>query len=94
MLYMVVETFRDRDVVYRRFGEKGRMLPKGLEYISSWIDRDVTRCFQLMETEVPDRLNEWTSKWDDIADFEIVPVITSDQAREVLSDQRGDNEIN
>ena len=39
MLYMVVEKFKDIRAVYKRFHEKGRMMPDGLKYISSWIDQ-------------------------------------------------------
>lgn len=80
MLYMVVETFKDKDEIYRRFREKGRMLPDGLRYVSSWIDADFTKCFQLMETEDFELFDEWTSRWNDVTDFEIIPVMTSEEA--------------
>ena len=53
MLYMIVETFkagRAREV-YERFEERGRMAPAGVEFVESWVDRDVQRCWQLMRTE-------------------------------------------
>ena len=39
MLFMVVENYRDGDPkpVYRRFREKGRMAPKGVRYVASWV---------------------------------------------------------
>jgi hypothetical protein len=33
-----------------RFHAKGRMLPEGLAYLNSWLEKDGNRCFQLMET--------------------------------------------
>lgn len=50
MLFMVVERFKNRDPeeVYRRFQEKGRMMPEGLKYVESWIEANFDRCFQLM----------------------------------------------
>jgi hypothetical protein len=38
MLFMVVEHFRDNDMipVYRRFRQAGRSLPEGLDYVDSW----------------------------------------------------------
>ncbi len=53
MLYMVVERFKEGAApqIYRRFREKGRMMPDGLEYVSSWIDHDFKICWQLMKTE-------------------------------------------
>src|SRR6478735_6135507 len=51
---MVVERFiQGPEPVYRRAAERGRMLPPGLEYIDSWVDERLDRCFQLMETEDP-----------------------------------------
>lgn len=78
--YMVVEHFKDVQAVYRRFAEQGRMMPEGLVYVSSWIDGKLERCFQLMQT--PDRalLDAWMAEWTDLMDFEVYPVITSEEA--------------
>jgi hypothetical protein len=82
--YMLVEHFRNGDPVpvYRRFRERGRMLPDGLAYVSSWVDRDLCRCYQLMETDDPALLARWIELWSDLADFEVHPVITSQEAAE------------
>jgi len=78
MLYMVYERFKvDGPEIYRRLREKGRMMPEGLEYVSSWIDVDLTRCFQLMRTEDADLFPLWTDNWKDLMEFEITPVRTS-----------------
>ncbi len=75
MKYMVIETFKaDRAVVYERYDQQGRMMPDGLHYIDSWIERDGNRCFQLMETETPELFQSWTAKWSDLVDFEIVAI--------------------
>ena len=80
-LYMVVEHFRGREVeIYRRFRERGRQMPDGLHYVSSWVQEDFARCFQLMETEDRALLDEWIAKWKDLADFEVQPVMTSPEA--------------
>jgi hypothetical protein len=55
------------------------MLPAGLAYLDSWITADLTTCFQLMETDDFARFTEWTRRWDDLTDFEIVPVMTSQE---------------
>jgi len=49
-LYMVIESFLPgcQDKIYQRFHEKGRMLPEGLDYVNSWLEKDGDRCFQLM----------------------------------------------
>jgi uncharacterized protein DUF3303 len=81
-LYMVVEHFKDGDAVpvYRRFRDRGRLAPEGLAYVSSWVDTNLQRCYQVMETEDPRLLDEWMSHWNDIVEFEVHPVITSAQA--------------
>lgn len=87
MLYMVIENYKNNLEVYRRFDEKGRMMPDGLKYISSWIDKDVNKCFQLMETENEKLFSEWIANWSDIVDFEVVQVINSAEAREKITAQ-------
>ena len=84
MLYMVVEHFKHQDAlpVYRRFRDHGRLAPEGLQYVSSWVDEKLERCFQLMETDDRSLLDEWISKWSDIVSFEIYPVISSQEAAE------------
>jgi Domain of unknown function (DUF3303) len=87
MLYMVIEHFKNGDPipVYRRFGERGRLAPPGLSYVSSWVDAKLERCFQVMETADESLLGEWIARWSDIVDFEIIPVLTSDQAAETVA---------
>jgi len=83
-LYMVLERFRNGDAapVYRRFRERGRMAPVGLNYISSWVTEDLSTCFQVMATAHRALLEAWMSHWSDLVDFEIHPVITSKVAAE------------
>ena len=81
MRYMVVEKFIcGARPVYERAAKRGRMLPPGLEYLDSWIDERLDRCFQLMETDDPTLFDDWTAHWSDLAEFEIVPVISSEEA--------------
>jgi hypothetical protein len=82
MLFMVIERFRNRDAkaVYQRFRERGRMLPEGLKYIESWTETTFDRCFQLMECEDLYLFQEWMSQWQDLVEFEIVPVVSSKEA--------------
>ena len=84
MLYMVVEHFMNKDPlpVYRRFRDHGRLAPEGLQYVSSWVDEKLEKCFQLMETDDRSLLDEWISKWSDIVRFEVYPVISSKEAAE------------
>ena len=88
MLYMVVEDFKDPPAIYRRLREKGRMMPDGLEYVSSWIDADLKVCWQLIRTEDESLVQTWTDNWKDLMDFKIVPVRTSAEVREIMEKQR------
>lgn len=81
LLYMVIERFtQGPKPVYERAAEHGRLLPEGLVYVDSWVDERLDRCFQLMETDDPSLLDEWTARWSDLADFELVPVLGSAEA--------------
>jgi Domain of unknown function (DUF3303) len=79
MLFMVVETFAEGNLprVGQRFQEKGRMLPDGVSYQVSWMEVSGRRCFQIMEAASRELLDEWIACWNDLVDFEIVPVMTS-----------------
>jgi hypothetical protein len=82
MMFMVIEEFNPGKApeVYRRFLERGRMAPDGVRYVSSWVDLGFRRCFQVMEAESESLLREWTINWEDLINFEIVPVSTSAEA--------------
>jgi hypothetical protein len=71
---MVIEHFAPgmKNKVYERFEEKGRMLPEGLTYIDSWLEKDGDRCFQLMETADPSLFDQWMDSWKDLVSFEII----------------------
>ena len=86
MLFMIIERFKNRDAkpVYRRFLEKGRMMPDGLIYRDSWIDASFERCFQLMECDDVALLQEWILEWQDLVEFEIVAVAESKRASETV----------
>ena len=74
--YMVVETFFDGclEKVYQRFHQKGRMIPEGLHYIDSWLEKGGNRCYQLMETDNVELFSGWTKKWEDLTEFEIIEI--------------------
>jgi Protein of unknown function (DUF3303) len=89
MVYMIVERFKNRDAVavYRRFGERGRLAPDGLHYVSSWVASDLTVCYQVMECADRRVLDGWIAQWSDLVDFDVIPVITSAEAVERLKPQ-------
>lgn len=86
MQYMVVEHFRNGDAkpVYRRFRDQGRLAPDGLVYVSSWVDTELAKCFQIMECDDRSLLDQWIANWSDIVDFEVYPIMTSKEAVELI----------
>jgi hypothetical protein len=89
MLYMVLERYKDGAApeIYRRARERGRLMPEGLRYVSSWVDHDFQRCFQLMETEDASLFDSWIPAWADLVDFEVIPVRTSAEAAQIMKGQ-------
>ena len=87
MLFMIIERFNNRDAVpiYRRFHEQGRMMPDGLKHVDSWIEANFDRCFQLMECDDPQLFQQWILEWRDLMEFEIIPVVGSQQTREAIT---------
>lgn len=82
MLYMVIENFKEGRAreIYERFQQHGRMAPAGVEYVDSWVDLEVKRCWQLMRTDDVALLHEWARNWMDLTDFEFIPVTSGREA--------------
>ncbi|HEY9667511.1 MAG TPA: DUF3303 family protein [Coleofasciculaceae cyanobacterium] len=87
MLFMVIEHFKDGKAkeIYRRFQEQGRMMPEGLKYLDSWVEVNFNRCFQLMECDDLRLFQEWILQWQDLGEFEIIPVVPSEETAEVVT---------
>ena len=87
MLYMVIENYKTPGAIeiYRRAENQGRMMPEGLEYVSSWVDVNFTRCFQLMKTDNQKLFEQWINNWQDLVEFEIIPVQTSAEAMRTIA---------
>ena len=90
MLYMVIEHYNEGagPAIYKRFRENGRMMPDGLNYVASWIKPDFSQCFQVMSWDDPAVFDEWTAKWSDLMTFEVIPVITSADAQEIMRGEK------
>jgi hypothetical protein len=81
-VFMIVEHFRNGDPkpVYERFRERGRLAPDGLRYVASWVTSDLRTCYQVMECDEAALLSRWIEAWDDLVEFEVIPVISSAEA--------------
>ena len=86
-LYMVIERFKNGDAVpvYRRFRERGRLMPDGLAYVSSWVEPALDRCYQVMETDDRALLDQWMANWSDLIEFDVRPVMTSSEAQAAVA---------
>ena len=60
------------------------MLPEGLKFVDSWVEANFDRCFQLMECDDARLFQQWVMRWEDLVDFEIVPVVQSRQTMESI----------
>jgi len=87
MQFMVIERFRNQDAraVYRRLQERGRLMPDGLAFVSSWVEADLGRCFQVIECNDATLLQRWVAEWVDLIEFEIVPVVPGKIAAEIFA---------
>ena len=89
MQFMVVETFRGQDAkaVYRRLKTQGRMMPEGLQFVSSFVAADLSRCFQLMECDDVSLIQRWIAQWSDLMAFDVVPVVPGKDTAVALDGQ-------
>jgi len=88
MLFMLIERFRDNDVipVYQRLRDQDRALPDGLDYVDSWVEPNFARCFQLMRCDDLRLFQQSVLHWRGTgATIEIIPVVPSQETREVLA---------
>ena len=83
MQYMIIEKFHTgkAKALYERFDKHGMMLPEGVDYIDSWIDEQISTCYQVMESDSHEKIHQWIRLWNDLADFEVIPVIRSAEAK-------------
>jgi len=89
MQFMVIETFREQNAkaIYRRLAERGRMMPDGLRFVSSYVAADLSRCFQLMECDDVALLQRWVAEWSDLMAFDIIPVVSGRDTAAALGAQ-------
>ena len=80
--YMIIENYKlgKTEEIYHRFSERGRMLPSGVEFVYSWVEVNLTKCYQIMKSESLEKLYEWIDNWKDLVDFDVIPVINSEEA--------------
>ena len=85
--YMIIENYKSgrTQEIYKRYSEKGRMLPDGVQYIDSWVEENMEKCYQIMMSVSEDKLLEWIDQWKDLVDFEIIPVLNTEEANRQIN---------
>ena len=48
----------------------------GVTFVDSWVTADLGCCFQLMECGDVALLQRWVAQWNDLVEFEFVPVVS------------------
>ncbi|MDA9008768.1 DUF3303 domain-containing protein [Alphaproteobacteria bacterium] len=86
MNFMVIEHFPSGGIqsIYERFRENGRMMPEGLEFVSSWVTADLSTCYQVMKADDVTLLQQWVAAWSDLAEFEILPVTSGSEVSKLF----------
>ena len=80
---MIIENFYVERIsdLYKKFDNEGRLLPVGVQYIDSWVSDDLKTCFQIMESPSRHLIDLWIEEWKEFADFEVIPIISSNTAK-------------
>ncbi|MFD2586025.1 DUF3303 domain-containing protein [Croceitalea marina] len=84
MTYMIIERYYRYKIkkLYQRMEIVGRQLPEGVTYVDSWVDEGMSTCYTIMESETYEQLKEWMNHWKEFCEFEVIPVISNEQAKE------------
>ena len=80
--------YKNKEAVYKRFREKGRMMPEGVSYVNSWVSEDGNTCYQINEAQNEELLYEWSSNWNDVTDFAFIPVISSQEMSDKMANKQ------
>lgn len=60
-------------------------MPDGVSYVNSWVAEDGNTCYQINEAESEELLHEWAASWNDVTDFEFIPVISSQEMSDKMA---------
>jgi uncharacterized protein DUF3303 len=67
-----------------RFRKTGGQPPKGAKLLGRWTRADFGGGFDLIETDDPQALAEFSLMWSDLMELAITPVLEDDKLSEVL----------
>ena len=85
--YMIIEAYKPgkTEEIYQRLAERGRMMPPAVVYVNSWIEENLSRCYQVMISPSPHLLDEWIDNWKDLIDFEVIKVLSSQEVSDRMT---------
>jgi len=77
MKYITIATWEphQRDELFKRRMENGRMVPEGIKVISEWVDTQGGRAVWLYEADSAMEKFKWGNRWSDINKFDSFPVL-------------------
>ena len=76
---------RTREEGIARFRRTGGQPPKGAELLGRWTRADLSGGFDLLESNDPKALAEFSLMWSDLMELEIVPVLDDQELVDVLA---------
>ncbi|MEM9051753.1 MAG: DUF3303 family protein [Bacteroidota bacterium] len=84
--YMIIEHYKPGKAkeIYARFRENVRMLPAGVQFIDSWVEENLQKCYQVMKSESIEGINLWVDQWKDLVEFEVIPVLNTSEANDLV----------
>jgi hypothetical protein len=85
MLFMTILTWEPekRDELFKRFAEKGTVT--GGKILGQWNAIAGGRAFRLVDVDDPKAAFATCNIWNDVGKLEIIPIIESEQVRELMS---------
>ena len=75
---------KTREEGITRFLKTGGQPPKGAKLLGRWTRADFSGGFDLLETDDPQTLAEFSLAWSDLMELTITPVLEDDQLAGVL----------
>jgi hypothetical protein len=84
--FSVIERFRDGNAgeVHRLAKQEVRVLPASSGYLRSWVEVNPERQSRLMVREDAGVLQQWATRWQDLAELAILPVATLERAAQPI----------
>jgi hypothetical protein len=75
---------KGRDEAIARFKATGGQPPKGAKLMGRWTSADMSRGYDLIESDDVKAVTEFSLMWSDLMDLTVVPVVEDAELSEVL----------